>query len=261
MTSRKKISLLVAQLNAIGSRPSNEDSLAVGDQDDLACFVISDGTGGHAAGEVASRLVAQEVIDRFMLEASFGTRALRSYIDSASAKVALNKRLHREQQDMSATVAALLIDQKNSRCVWGHMGDTRLYLFRNHKISAMTKDHSLAQRFIEAGFGTQVELRMHPQRSMLFAAIGADGGIQPDITVSPVELHPGDAFLICSDGFWEWVREPEMELCLADAGSVQDWLDAMNSLAELHVQAANKLRDNFSAIALWVGEPVKSDNE
>lgn len=249
------IHLFGAQITEVGERQTNQDALGEAQRDDLACYVMSDGAGGHEAGEIASKIVVAAVLEKFLKEASFGARALRSYINDAIIKVAKNKTLVQRQRDMSATVAAVLIDQSNRCALWAHLGDTRIYMFRDNMIFGLTKDHSLAQRFIDAGCAKSDQLRMHPQRSILFAAIGAEGETETEVTKEAVTVQDGDVFLICTDGFWEWVMEAEMEQTLTVAENAEQWLAAMSRIADDKVSAAKKPRDNYSAFTIWLREP------
>ncbi len=253
--ARGLIPLSFAQLTNAGGRQSNQDALGNARQDDLACFVVSDGVGGHFGGEIASNIVVHEVLDSFLRESSFGTRALHSYIDAAIEQVALRKAEKPQLQGMSATVAAVLIDEKNHCALWAHMGDTRVYLFRHRRVHSVTKDHSVVQQFIDAGYNKPEQLRSHPLRSTLFAAIGAEGDMRPEVTQNVVQIHSGDAFLICTDGLWEEITEGEMEQALTLAESPEDWLKNMCSIAEKNGSVSPKARDNYTAYTIWLGEP------
>jgi serine/threonine protein phosphatase PrpC len=250
----RDMALAVAQTTNLGGRQTNQDALGMVEQDGLACFVVSDGAGGHHGGEIAANIVVQAVIDSFMRDLSFGSRALQSYIEEAIVKVGQGQTEDQSRADMSATVAAVLIDRKNRCVLWGHMGDTRVYLFRRGKLCSMTKDHSVVQQIIDAGYCQPEEARTHPQRSTLFAAIGAEGGTRPTVCDDALAIEDGDALLMCSDGFWEWVTEAQMEQALAGATHVDAWLERMGGLAETSSSAAAKTRDNFTAFALWLGE-------
>ena len=256
----RDMALAVAQMSNIGGRQTNQDALGMAGLDGLACFVVSDGAGGHLGGEIASDIVVRAVIDSFMRDLSFGGRALQAYIDEAIASVAREKAATQSHADMSATVAAVLIDLKNRCVVWAHMGDTRVYLFRGCKVCSVTKDHTVVQQLIDAGYCKPEETRTNPQRSTLFAAIGAEGDVRPAISDDTFAIEDGDALLICSDGFWEWLPEAEMERALAEATDVNAWLDRMTALAEVNSAASTKARDNYTAFALWLGaRPPSSD--
>lgn len=244
------LALSFAELTHIGGRQSNQDALASAHQDDLACFVVSDGVGGYSGGEIASAIVVDAVIGRFLIESAFSPRALHSYIDYAAAQIARRKLEECQLQGMSATVAAVLIDQKNRSALWAHMGDTRIYLFRRNKVHKVTKDHSLVQQLVDAGYCSADQLRDHPQRSMLCAAIGSDGENIAEVTQVPMAIEAQDTFLICTDGFWEWITEQDMEDAAATAQSAEEWLMAMRVIVEKNGSLPHVSHDNYTAFAI-----------
>ncbi|UUZ53661.1 protein phosphatase 2C domain-containing protein [Massilia sp. H-1] len=130
---------------------------------------------GHEGGEIASKVVVDSVLTRFRQSPAFGSEALLGYAASASSDVAKRKKHEPRLADMSTTVAALLIDRARGQALWAHLGDTRIYLFRNARLHTMSKDHSMTQQLIDAGYARAEQLRLHPQRNILFAAIGAEG--------------------------------------------------------------------------------------
>ena len=240
-----------AQASDIGMRATNQDAIGAARDGDLACFVIADGTGGHHGGEVAARIAVDAVLGAFSAAPAFGAPALQSYVAKATSKVAQARRADPQLAAMSTTVAALLIDQRAARAVWVHLGDSRIYLFRAGRVHAVTIDHSLARQLIDAGYAGAGELRQHPQRNILLAAIGAEG----DVAVAAsgeFALEAGDALLACSDGLWEWVLDDEMEQALSATAGSEDWLAALCARAEAAVSAAGKARDNFSAYAIRI---------
>ncbi len=245
------LALQSAQLTHIGDRQSNQDAQGSAQRGGLACYVVSDGAGGHAGGEIASNLVVKAVIDSFLKEQSFGTRAMRFYVGQALSMVAKARHANATIKDMSATLAAVLIDNENRCALWAHLGDTRVYLFRSRKVQSVTRDHSLVQQFVDAGYCPPEALRTHPQRSVLYAAVGTEGETAPEMTADAVTLQDGDAILLCTDGFWEWITETEMERCLGAANSADDWLRRMREMVDLHGESSPKFRDNYTAQALW----------
>lgn len=242
--------LQIASLSEIGERSTNQDALACVQKDHLTCLVVSDGAGGHVGGEVASRLVVDAVTDSFLRELSFGPRALQSYLQQAARKVT-EGRCEQRVADMSATVAVVLIDQDNHCALFGHLGDTRIYLFRDGALHTVTKDHSLVQQFVDAGYVTPDKVRSHPQRSVLFAAIGPDHDQPPTVSDDPVRLATGDALLICTDGMWEWLTDAQMLDCLQHARNVEQWLAALTEQAARTSRQTARQRDNYSAHAVW----------
>jgi serine/threonine protein phosphatase PrpC len=248
----KAVRLDCASISEIGMRSSNQDHIGLAEQDDMSCFIVADGAGGHHGGEIASRVVVDALLAKFGAESAFGTRALRCYVEHAAGQLALAREGKPELADMSTTVAALLVDQVNARAVWAHLGDTRIYLFRDARLHAVTRDHSLTQQLIDAGYAKADQLRVHPQRNILFAAVGTEGENAASATELPVDLVDGDAFLLCTDGLWEWVDEDRMEQTLAAAQDSQSWLSAMCAIADSAARHSGKTRDNYSAYAIRV---------
>lgn len=248
----------IAHTTAIGDRLSNQDALACASEDDLSCFVLADGTGGHEGGEIAAILVTTGIIEKFKQEASFSARALASYIDWAKSQVTKNQQQNEKLINMSTTMATVLIDHQNRCALWAHLGDTRIYLFRAGKIQAISKDHSIAQRLVDAEYINYAQIRLHPQRSVLFAAVGAQGDSGPDITSEAISLQDGDAFFLCTDGFWEWIQDHEMEQSLENSRSSSEWLGRMNGIAEQNIGDSPVNRDNFSAYAIRVHDGIET---
>jgi serine/threonine protein phosphatase PrpC len=243
-----------AQASEVGMRSANQDAIGAARSGDLACFVIADGTGGHKGGEVAARLAVDAVLGAFCAAPAFGAQALLSYAARATAGVAEARGADPELADMSTTLAALLIDSRAARAVWAHLGDSRIYLFRAGRVHAVTCDHSLVQQLVDAGYANAAELRRHPQRNVLLAAVGAEGDLAVTASGECV-LQAGDALLACSDGLWEWILEAEMEQALAATARSEDWLAAMCARADAAVGASGKERDNYSAYAIRVHRP------
>lgn len=252
MVERSPIRLAWTRISEIGMRASNQDAVGEAQHGDIACFIIADGAGGHEGGEVAAGIVVEAMLEKFAAAPAFGAHALLSYTTHAIESVAKNKQIHARNHDMSATVAALMVDQINGQAWWAHLGDTRIYLFRDAALLAVTRDHSLTQQLIDAGYARADQLRTHPQRNILFAAVGAEGETPVALGDGPVQLLDGDALLVCSDGLWEWVQESEMESTLAESGNSEQWLTAMCALAERAIEGGEHVRDNFSAYAIRV---------
>jgi serine/threonine protein phosphatase PrpC len=252
MGSAGGVKLSWAQASEIGMRATNQDAMGAARNGELTCFVIADGTGGHHGGEVASRIVVDALLGAFGAQPAFGASALISYVGQSIAQVAKAKRSDQQFHDMSSTVAALLIDEQAACAVWAHLGDTRVYLFRAGRLLALTKDHSLTQQLIDAGYARADELRKHPQRHILLAAVGAEGETPVAASDHAFALAPGDALLACSDGLWEWVDEREMEQSLMATSRSEDWLASMCAKADAAIASTGRIRDNYSAYAIRV---------
>lgn len=247
-----QLAVACASLAEIGDRARMEDRHGMLQQDELICVVVADGVGGQRGGAEAATIVVDTVLERFSQEALWGERALRSYLAAATARLAARKLEAPDLQGMSATVAAVLVDRHNRTALFGHLGDTRIYLFRRGHLAWVSKDHSVVQQFIDAGYCTPAQLRTHALRSTLFAAVGIESETPVQAIHAPVALEHGDALLLCSDGFWEWIDDSAMQSAFDGAASVGDWLRNMAAVAAAASMASGRPRDNTSAIALWI---------
>lgn len=239
-----------AFISEVGQRKRNEDTCGYWTSEQGGCWVVSDGAGGHGSGDVASQLVVDSTLERFATKPEVSEKSVTDLATDAQATVMAHKNKNPQGDDMHATAVILLIDPNTAHAVWTHIGDSRLYLFRQRKIALQTRDHSLVQQLIDAGYGNADIIRTHPQRNMLTSAIGSE-----EVTISvsgePIVMQEGDLFLLCTDGWWEYVDEALMEEMLEDADSVQDWL---NTMAHRVAQSAKENADNYTALAVLVGE-------
>ncbi|MBK9393897.1 MAG: serine/threonine-protein phosphatase [Uliginosibacterium sp.] len=247
-----------AHLSFVGGRRRNEDALLFWDASDASCWVVSDGAGGHGNGDLASRIVVETVIAEFRACQEVSSERVSALIQLAQAAVLDVKRV--SGQDMYATCVVLLVDRQNRRAVWGHVGDSRLYMFREGRLCYQTRDHSLVQNMIDAGYGSIDMIRTHPNRNMLTSAIGNDGELETTVSDQLLSLIEGDTFLLCSDGWWEHVTEQQMEQLLAqESGQCRKWLDAMASVV---AHESDRGGDNYSALSVAISAARQpSDDE
>lgn len=245
------VDVQIASLSRPGGRPRNEDACGHSSDSGFVCCALSDGAGGHRGGDVASRIAIESILGGFRSQPAFDADALRELIALANREVMREQARSEELSDMRATLVLLTIDCAGRQASWGHIGDSRLYWFRGGYVASVTRDHSLLQSMMDAGFAAPGELRCNPERSVLTASLGGDDGFDPEVTESPRALRPGDAFLLCSDGFWEYVSEVQMEALLQRVASPTDWLAA---LEQIIVSAGRPGMDNYSAVAVWFGD-------
>jgi serine/threonine protein phosphatase PrpC len=241
--------LAVSVLSRSGARPVNEDACGFWTGNGVCVCVVSDGAGGHGGGDVASKLVVSRVLGWFREDAACeGTRVERALAAANEALLAAQTE-DPQQADMRATAVVLAMDTERDLAVWGNLGDSRLYGFRGGEAVARTRDHSVLQQMIDAGYlKKKEELRAAPNRSTLFAALGDAEGFEPYVERTPFKMRGGDAFLLCTDGCWEHVEEAEMIATLAEAATPDGWLRA---LEERVIARGGNGQDNYSAIAVW----------
>ena len=243
----------LAILSRPGGRPYNEDACGHWHSDRHLCCVVADGAGGHGGGEVASRLAVSHIIERFASAQLRSADEVRELLLSTNENVILHRADAPELRQMHTTVVSLFLDLHNGEALWGHAGDSRLYLFREGQMLERTKDHSLVQSLVEAGLLTPEQTRSHPRRSELQSALGTDPSyLRISIAPRAWSTRSGDVFLLCTDGLWEYVDESDMALTLRHAVGPVDWLNALEAKVLQAVAASGKSgHDNFSAIAVW----------
>jgi serine/threonine protein phosphatase PrpC len=151
---------------------------------------------------------------------------------------------------MGTTLVTLLCDDRQA--LWGHVGDSRLYAFRDGCLIHQTRDHSVPQLLVNAGEIAPDAVRDHEDRARLLQALGTEGRLRPEIPLEPLIVQAGDAFLLCTDGFWEHVLEAEMESALAGAATPAAWLQAMEAV---HRGRAPTDCDNHTALAVYLRVP------
>ncbi len=239
--------LEVSVLSDAGGREPNEDAYGFWSGGGSSICAVSDGAGGHGGGDVASKLAVRTILAALQGDPACTGDAIATALTTAHRAIVTEQKSSAALSSMRATAVVLAIDTVRNQAMWGHVGDTRLYCFRDGRIIAQTKDHSVVQRLIDAGYLTAEATRDSTQRSRLFAALGHGEDFEAAIAVEPLALQGGDAFLLCTDGFWEHVEEAVMIAALAVATTAAEWLRRMQAQV---VDRGGAGQDNFSAVAL-----------
>ncbi len=191
-------------------RSNNQDSGYAGSN----LFVVADGMGGHAGGDVASSLAVGrlEMLDRTYASPPEAERALRDAITDAAGELSDTVRMRPELAGMGTTVSALVM--VDDYAVIAHIGDSRIYLFRDGALTQITTDHTFVQRLVDSGRITPEEARFHPRRSVLMRVLG-DMDTDPEVDTFIMPTQPGDRWLLCSDGLSGVVDDPHTAKTLA----------------------------------------------
>ncbi len=243
--------LQIGLISKVGGRERNEDSCAFSVEAEQTCLVLSDGAGGHGGGDVASRIAVDTVMDIFDSNPHSSMELVSTLVTEANNKVVTGQQNQPEISDMRATLVVCLIDSARNLACWGHIGDSRLYCFRDGMMVFQSRDHSLFQSMVDAGFAKAAAARGRSDRSVLTGSLGSIEDFLPEFPSEPFGLFPGDALLLCSDGFWEFVDENAMLQCLSNAKNPDDWLAQMEVELEKNKRPRN---DNFSAIGVFYGD-------
>ena len=248
--------LEILVLSKTGGRQVNEDACGFWSAPDACFCVLSDGLGGHYGGDVASKLVVRHALDWFRETPECSALAVEAALRSANLAIMQEQRRDPRLASMRATAVVLAVDTENGMATWGHLGDSRLYCFRQCRVIMQTRDHSVVQNMVDAGYLQPQDMRTSPHRNKLFAALGEEN-CEPRIEPLKFSLQEGDVFLLCSDGLWEYVDEEDMERTLGEAVSVVDWLQALESLV---LARGRKGQDNYSAIVVWCSDPGEANH-
>src|SRR6266571_3628392 len=211
-------------------RQHNEDSFLVEDKAKL--YLVADGMGGHAAGEIASR-IAVDSISEFILHTKEDdgtwphaydenyrrtTNRLMAAVRMANTRVLEAMRKDARLRGMGTTVVACLADDEMMS--FAHVGDSRAYLIREGTLSRITNDHSWVFEQVQAGMLTEAEAEKHPLRNVITRALGGALSVNPD--ASEIDSRPGDFYLLCSDGLTGMVPEDEiLKLVTASSGDLR----------------------------------------
>ena len=225
----------VASYTNKGGYEINEDSFLCGN----GIYAVADGLGGHANGEVASAATVEYLKSYFSGNISDDT--LLAMLEGA------NNAVCSLSNGSCSTVAAVVCSDEQLRLV--NVGDSRAYYFRDGKLFAMTKDHSVCQLAVEPGDMTFDEIRHSADRSKLLKVLGSEQSLNIKKLYEPIIPQDGDAFLICSDGFWEYVYENEMEEDLLRSPDPEKWL---NYMLERQLVRAKNEGDNYTAVCGYI---------
>jgi serine/threonine protein phosphatase PrpC len=203
-------------------RSNNQDSGYAGH----TLFVVADGMGGHAGGDVASAITTKRIIeaDKPYLSAQDAEFALQAALIAANSQLAETVFEHAELTGMGTTVSALVVLE--DQVAIAHIGDSRIYLFRDGELAQITTDHTFVQRLVDSGRITEQEAMVHPRRSVLMRVLG-DVDSSPEIDTSILATRPGDRWLICSDGLSGVVSHSAIATAVAAGATPQDVADRL----------------------------------
>lgn len=238
-------------------RRGNEDAFLV--EPGHGVFLVADGMGGHAAGEVASSL-ASETVGRALLEAA---AAGTDPAALAERMVASFQEAHRiittrtledpATSGMGTTLTACVASTAGTLRI-GHIGDSRAYRFRGKKLAQLTRDHTWVQDQVDAGRLTPAEARTHRLSHIITRALGADSADEPDLLET--ELVPGDLLLLCTDGLSGMVTDTGIARILARDAPLEELVARL-------VETANAKggNDNVTVVLVRVLAPVDSSSQ
>jgi serine/threonine protein phosphatase PrpC len=242
-----------ASLTDVGrQRENNEDSHVYWEPDSDEDFrrkgrlaVVADGMGGYEGGQEASRLAVETV--RSIYDNAFNgdpQATLSAAFEAAHQNIQRFAQEHPQFYGMGTTCTALSIVGRQLH--FAHVGDSRLYLIRAETISRLTRDHSYVGRLVESGIVRSEDAESHPQRHILTAALGSGRDVIPHIPDLPIPLEEGDILLLCTDGLWGLVGDPD----LARLAQSNPPAEACQKLVTMALERGGP--DNITALVLRV---------
>jgi serine/threonine protein phosphatase PrpC len=217
-----------------GGKDVNEDTVKIVSDKDFTLAVLADGLGSHGGGDVASKITA----DTLTLEITdFSEEQITAAIDLANVNVIAHQKPGCEMKS-TAVLAAI----KDKEAILANVGDSRAYHLSGGKIAYQSFDHSVPALEVLRGKIKPEEIRFHPARNKLLRAVGTQM-CKPD--VNKCNVKKGDGFLLCSDGFWEYITEPEIEEDFKKSKSTEEWIS--NMLKRMNPRFSER-HDNYSAV-------------
>ena len=215
-------------------------------------FVVADGMGGAQAGEVASR-IAVETFEQGLPDSGPPEERLVTRIHEANERIHELSQAERERAGMGTTLTAAYLD--DAHLAIAHVGDCRAYMFRDGKLTRLTKDHTLVQALVDEDKLTEEEAEQHPQRSIITRALGPEASVKVDTWTYPAKS--GDILLLCSDGLTSMVSERRIAQILSEASDLSRAADEL-------IREANEAggRDNITVVLSRleeVGGPAEVD--
>lgn len=237
-------------LSDIGKvRKVNEDSVGIFKNHHIVLGMVADGIGGNHGGDVASAMVIQhlgylfEESDCKNLEEAY--RWLQEQVQYENDLLIEKGKRYTDLEGMGTTLVCCLLN--NKKCVIANIGDSRGYLFRNHKLKQLSYDHSLVNELIKEGAITKEEAITHPQKNVIIKALGINHEAQMDM--SSLKIQTGDIFLLCSDGLSKQVSEFKIQSILKKDELLKDKCRQLIDQARI-----NGGDDNITALLVAVDE-------
>lgn len=231
-------------------RSNNQDSGYAGKH----LFLVADGMGGHAGGDVASAIALKRIVEADTAYSSpqDAEFALESALLSANTMLAETVFDHAELTGMGTTVSALM--RVGDKMVLAHIGDSRVYLYRDGALEQVSADHTFVQRLVDSGRITPEEAAVHPRRHVLMRVLG-DIDSSPEIDTAILDTQPGDRWLLCSDGLSSYVSDEKIATAL---GAFTGTKDACNRLVRETLDQGAP--DNVTLVLVDVGDSPESSS-
>lgn len=227
----------------MGARALNEDDFGVKNDVNRCVAVLCDGLGGHNCGEVASQNAVKDILNGIDFLESISAERVYNVIKTANDNLVRQQIAKPEQSGMRTTAVGCIVEPE--ALTYFNSGDSRFYFFSNGTLRTMSKDHSVSQMSVELGEMSFDDIRFDADRNKLLKVLGENTSNEVGTVYKPIPYKKGDAFLLCSDGFWEYILEEEMEIDLSKSETAKEWIEYMLVRLLLKFNGNN---DNFTVV-------------
>lgn len=235
--------VVLAAHSSRGGRVRNEDAYGYWQYEEKGICVLADGLGGHGYGDLASQTAVRSIVE--MAQRDFSC-SLEKMIHAADLAVKEEQKRDSAKSAMRTTIVAAKYDVKKGKLEYAYAGDSRIYIFRKGSLYMRTKDHSMSQLAVDMGQIPEEKLRSHEDRNKVTKVLGGSEELALDQNCFGEEkLQKGDAFLLCTDGVWEYVYDQEMEMELGKAGTPQEWI---SGIEQRLLARAREKNDNYTIV-------------
>jgi PPM family protein phosphatase len=248
----------IYQQSLVGARRNNQDRVAYSYSKDALLLAVADGMGGHIRGEVAAEITVTLLVEKFQRNARPTIKNPFEFLSETlhAAHQAITD--YAEENTLSesprTTIVACVI--QNGKAYWAHVGDSRLYFFRDGNLISRTNDHSRVQQMLDAGLITKEQAAIHPERNRIYNCLG--GPQLPLVWLAnPASVVTGDTILLSSDGFWAHLSPEEIGAAI-ERQSIVEGLPRLMQVAE---KRGGKKADNLTLVAMtWENQTGTEKN-
>jgi PPM family protein phosphatase len=244
--------LVTHHLTSRGGRPENQDAVRQVVNKDFALLALADGLGGQGGGALAARCCVETVAEAFARSPSLSDAHLQALVDEADQTVAslrLEQWRGASSGGMRTTLALLAVCNDIAR--WAHVGDSRVYWFRNNVLMHRTRDHSVSELVAGLEDDSLTAPPDETDRHRLLRVVGGGEGCRAELGETAIQLRPGDAFMLCSDGVWSLIPDAEITTALSKVATPADWCAALEGL--LKQQFGDKIPGKIDDYSMILG--------
>ena len=231
-----------------GNYNVNRDYFAYIELEDMACWVLADGLDSDEK-KLSAEIVVGNIINDFSEKPSLAKKDIKKYILNAHKSLKHDSKL----EPLKSSVVVAVTDYQY--LTWGNVGNTRIYNLKKDQIVYKSKDHTIAQMMVDIGKVDPKKINQHDERNNIVNYLGMDGKLKISLSKKKYELIDGDSIVLCSAGFWENIKDREIEEILKESENPEEFTD---KIEDCILDKENKNLDNYTAASIFVNKVYKS---